>query len=141
MTLEVNEAQQERITEHSRASIGSLSLLGEPIIVISPSAQGRRLVDGDFIPSDAAPPAASPSMAAPVSAGVEEATKLIQDIRAGKGTVGKLMTDEALYREFNALLGVGRRGDRRHQPRPGDARQAGPRRRGLPAAERGARRI
>ncbi len=34
-------------------------------------------------------------MAAPVAAGVEEATKLIQDIRAGKGTVGKLMTDDA----------------------------------------------
>ena len=49
VTLEVNEAQQERITEHSRASIGSLSLLGEPIIVISPSAEGRRLVDGDVI--------------------------------------------------------------------------------------------
>jgi phospholipid/cholesterol/gamma-HCH transport system substrate-binding protein len=104
VTLEVNEAQQERITDHSRASIGSLSLLGEPIIIVSPSSQGRRLADGDYIPSE---PAAGgiASMAGPVQAGVEEATKLIQDIRSGKGTVGKLMTDEALYREFNALIG------------------------------------
>ena len=104
VTLEVNESHQERITEQSRASIGSLSLLGEPIIVISPSSQGRRLVNGDYIQSE---PAAGgiASMAGPVQAGVEEATRLLQDIRAGKGTVGKLMTDEALYREFNALLG------------------------------------
>ena len=46
------------------------------------------------------------SLAGPVQAGVEEATALLQDIRAGKGTVGKLMTDDALYREFNALLGA-----------------------------------
>jgi phospholipid/cholesterol/gamma-HCH transport system substrate-binding protein len=104
VTLEVNEAQQERITEQSRASIGSLSLLGEPIIVISPSSQGRRLVDGDFIQSEAAATGIA-GLAQPVQVGVEELTSLIRDIRAGKGTVGKLMTDEAVYREFNALLG------------------------------------
>ena len=105
VTLEVNEAQQERITEHSRASIGSLSLLGEPIIVVSPSAEGRRLVDGDFLPAEGAVPGLG-SIAGPVQAGVQEATRLLQDIRAGKGTVGKLFTDEAVYREFNALIGA-----------------------------------
>jgi phospholipid/cholesterol/gamma-HCH transport system substrate-binding protein len=104
VTLEVNEAQQERITENSRASIGSLSLLGEPIIVISPSSQGKRLVDGDYIQSEAAAGGIA-SLAAPVQEGVQEATALIRDIRAGKGTVGKLVTDEAVYREFSALLG------------------------------------
>ena len=105
VTLEVNEAQQERITENSRASIVSLSLLGEPIIVISPSAEGRRLVDGDFIQGGGAVPGIG-SLAEPAQAGIEEATRLLQDIRAGKGTVGKLFTDEALYQEFNALIGA-----------------------------------
>lgn len=105
MTLEVNEDHQERITEQSRASIGALSLLGEPIIIISPSNQGRHLVDGDYIQSTGSAPGIA-TMAGPVQAGVEEATKLLQDIRAGKGTVGKLMTDEEVYREFNALLGA-----------------------------------
>lgn len=105
VTLEVNEAQQERITEQSRASIGSLSLLGEPLIVISPSNAGRRLVDGDYIQSEGAAPGIA-SMAGPVQASVEEATRLLQDIRAGKGTVGKLFTDDSAYREFNALLGA-----------------------------------
>lgn len=105
VTLEVNEAQQSRITEQSRASIGSLSLLGEPIIVISPSAAGQPLQDGAYIPSDEMAPGIA-SLAGPVQAGVEEATALLQDIRSGKGTVGKLMTDEGLYREFTALLGA-----------------------------------
>jgi phospholipid/cholesterol/gamma-HCH transport system substrate-binding protein len=104
VTLEVNEDHQQRITENSRASIGSLSLLGEPIIVISPSSEGRRLADGDYIQSE---PAAGgiASLAEPVQEGVQAATRLIQDIRAGRGTVGKLVTDESLYREFTALLG------------------------------------
>ena len=36
VAVEVNEEQQSRITDQSRASIGSLSLLGEPTIEISP---------------------------------------------------------------------------------------------------------
>lgn len=104
VTLEVNEDHQQRITENSRASIGSLSLLGEPIIVVSPSSEGRRLQDGDYIQSE---PAAGgiASLAEPVQEGVQAATRLIQDIRSGQGTVGKLVTDEGLYREFTALLG------------------------------------
>src|SRR5215210_2608762 len=50
VTLEVNEDNKPRVTEQSRASIGSLSLLGEPIIEISPSSQGRQLQEGDFLP-------------------------------------------------------------------------------------------
>jgi phospholipid/cholesterol/gamma-HCH transport system substrate-binding protein len=104
VTLEVNDAQKERITDQSRASIGSLSLLGEPLIVISPSSQGRPLEDGDYIQS--APPAAGiAGVAQPAQESLVELTGLLQDIRAGKGTMGKLMTDEALYAEFNALLG------------------------------------
>lgn len=103
LTLEVNESMQERITEHSRASIGSLSLLGEPIIEISPSGEGRRLVDGDFIQSSRAAGQIS-DMAAAASQGLEQMTLLMQDIRGGKGTVGKLFTEEALYREMSALV-------------------------------------
>ena len=103
LKLEVNESMQERITEQSRASIGSLSLLGEPIIEISPSGEGRRLQDGDFIPS--APAAGSiAGMATSASAGLDQLTALIQDMRNGRGTMGKLFTDEALYREMNALI-------------------------------------
>jgi phospholipid/cholesterol/gamma-HCH transport system substrate-binding protein len=102
VTVEINEEHQSRITDQSRASIGSLSLLGEPIIEITPSAQGRPLKNGEFIQSE--PSTALADMAGPVKKGVEELTALLNDIRAGKGTVGKLFTDEQLYTEFNALL-------------------------------------
>jgi len=103
ITLEVNEENQARITEQSRASIGSLSLLGEPLIDVSPSSQGRKLQDGDFIQSTATSGDIA-SMSASATQGLEQATLLMQDIRAGKGTMGKLFTDEQAYREFNALL-------------------------------------
>ena len=42
VALEVKKENQSRITTESRASIGSLSLLGEPVIDISPSRRARR---------------------------------------------------------------------------------------------------
>ena len=101
--LKVNEEHRARITTESRASIGSLSLLGEPIIDISPSTQGKPLQDGEFIPS-----ARSPGQLADVAEGatqsLQQVTALLQDIRSGKGTVGKLFTDDQVYKEVNDLI-------------------------------------
>jgi phospholipid/cholesterol/gamma-HCH transport system substrate-binding protein len=103
ITLGVNKENIGRITDHSRASIGSLSLLGEPIIEISPSTQGTPLKDGDNIQT-----ARAAGQIGDVAAGatdtLEQATGLIKEIRAGKGTVGKLFTDDQVYTEFNAFV-------------------------------------
>jgi len=53
--LEVKKGNEERITSNSRAAIGSLSLLGEPVIDISPSTTGTPLKDGDYIQAGRAP--------------------------------------------------------------------------------------
>ena len=45
-------------------------------------------------------------MATQASAGIEQLTGLITDLRAGKGTAGKLMTDDVLYQEMTALVGA-----------------------------------
>src|SRR5215208_2595659 len=103
ITLEVNEENKSRITHQSRASIGSLSLLGEPIIEISPSAQGTPLKDGDFIQS-ARTPGQIADVAENATLTLEEATGLIKEIRAGKGTIGKLFADDQMYREVNQLV-------------------------------------
>ena len=103
LTLEVNEENQSRITDQSRASIGSLSLLGEPIIEISPASQGTPLKDGDFIQSTRSRGQIG-EVAASASEGLEQVTALIKEIREGKGTVGKLFTDDQMYREMNALV-------------------------------------
>jgi phospholipid/cholesterol/gamma-HCH transport system substrate-binding protein len=103
VTLAVKKEMQQRITTDSRASIGSLSLLGEPIIEISPATTGTPLKDGDFLPPGKGQ-AASSDVASSASASLEQATSLLKDIRQGKGTVGKLFTDDQLYRDVDKFV-------------------------------------
>ncbi len=103
VTLEVKEEMQPRITTDSRASIGALSLLGEPIVDITPATTGTPLKDGEYVQS--VPPR---GQIADVAENAEQllaqANELVRDVREGKGTVGKLFTDDQVYREFNALI-------------------------------------
>jgi len=101
--LSIKKENRSRVTTDSRASIGSMSLLGEPLIDISPASTGTPLKDGETLPS-VKPPVQFNDVAASANSGIVEATALLKDIRGGRGTVGKLFTDEALYREFNALV-------------------------------------
>ncbi len=103
ITFEVNDENKTRITDQSRASIGSLSLLGEPIIEISPATQGTPLKDGDFVQS-ARTPGEFAEVAENASQGLEQATALIKEIRAGKGTVGQLFTNDQMYKEMNQFV-------------------------------------
>jgi phospholipid/cholesterol/gamma-HCH transport system substrate-binding protein len=105
ITLEVNDENKSRITDQSRASIGSLSLLGEPIIEISPATHGTPLKDGDLIPS-VRTPGEFADVAENASQGLEQATALIREIRAGKGTIGQLFTNDQMYKEMNAFVGA-----------------------------------
>ena len=103
VTLEVNEENQQRITTESRASIGSLSLLGEPVIDITPSTQGTPLKDGEFLPAGRAAGQLS-DVAESATQSLEQLAGILSDIRAGKGTVGKLFTDDAVYKEVQGLV-------------------------------------
>jgi phospholipid/cholesterol/gamma-HCH transport system substrate-binding protein len=103
VVLSLRKDMQARVTTDSRASIGSLSLLGEPIIDVTPSATGTSLKDGDFIPPGRAQGQLS-DVATSASAGLEQATGLLKDIRAGKGTVGQFFTDQRLYNDIDAFV-------------------------------------
>ncbi len=100
--LEVKKGNEQRITTDSRASIGSLSLLGEPVIDISPTTTGTPLKDGDYIPAGRAPGQLA-DVADGARESLEQMTAMLKDIRAGKGTVGKLFSDDELYKEITAL--------------------------------------
>lgn len=103
VALEVKDDMQPRITTDSRASIGSLSLLGEPIIDISPQSTGTPLKDGDFLPAGRAPGQLA-DVAESATQSLEQVTGILRDIRAGKGTVGRLFTDDQVYKEVQALV-------------------------------------
>jgi phospholipid/cholesterol/gamma-HCH transport system substrate-binding protein len=91
------------VTANSKASLGSLSLLGEPIVEISAAPGGPPLANNAYIESTGA---GSPmaQLAEKANTSLEQANQLIADIRAGKGTVGKLLVDEAAYDNLNKLL-------------------------------------
>jgi phospholipid/cholesterol/gamma-HCH transport system substrate-binding protein len=101
--LEVKKGNEQRITTDSRASIGSLSLLGEPVIDVSPSTTGTPLKHGDYIPAGRTP-GQLPDVAESARTSLDNVTAILQDIRAGKGTVGKVFSDDQLYKEITAFV-------------------------------------
>ena len=103
MLLELREDMQERVRTTSRATIGSVSLLGEGAVDINASTTGQPIPEWGYVPSDAPPPQLA-DVTAQANRGIAEITALMQDIRAGKGTVGKLMTDEQLYVELRQFI-------------------------------------
>lgn len=107
MLLELHEDMQERVRTTSRATIGSVSLLGEGAVDITASTAGQPIPEWGYVPSDAPPPQLA-DVTAQANRGIAEITLLMQDIRAGKGTVGKLMTDEQLYRDLQEFTSAAR---------------------------------
>ncbi len=103
VTLEINKEQRSRITTGSTAKVGSVSLLGQGAVDITPSSSGTPIPDWGYIPA-AASPAALSDVTDQASRGLQEITGLVQDVRAGRGTVGKLMTDDQLYRELRTFV-------------------------------------
>jgi phospholipid/cholesterol/gamma-HCH transport system substrate-binding protein len=107
MALELHEDMQDKVRTTSRATIGSVSLLGEGAVDISASTIGQPIPEWGYIPSDPAP-AQMADVTAQASKGITQLTGLIEDMRAGKGTVGKLMTDEQLYAELRQFTSAAR---------------------------------
>ena len=107
MTLELNEEMQDKVRTMSRATIGSVSLLGEGAVDITASTTGQPIPEWGYVPSNP-PPAQLADVTAQANRGITELTALIQDVRAGKGTMGKLMTDEQLYAELRQFTAAAR---------------------------------
>ena len=104
VVMKVSKDMRERIRTDSRASIGSLSLLGAPVIDISPGKTGTPVADWGYVPSRR-PYGQLSDVAEGATRSLEEATRLLQDLRRGRGTVGKLFSDDQLYKDLAALVG------------------------------------
>ncbi len=99
VAFDVHDRMREQITTQSRASLGSVSLLGESAVDITPSTEGDPIPAGGYVTSERARGQIA-DVAEQATAGIEAITGLVEDLRAGRGTVGRLMTDEALYEEL-----------------------------------------
>jgi phospholipid/cholesterol/gamma-HCH transport system substrate-binding protein len=107
VVFEVSTDVRRLITTESEATMGSLSLLGEPIIDLKASERGTPLPNWSYVP--ASQRTAFGDLTTNASQTLEEAGRVLADVRAGRGSVGKLFTDQELYdelRQFAASAAV-----------------------------------
>jgi phospholipid/cholesterol/gamma-HCH transport system substrate-binding protein len=107
VTFEVHESMGRQISTASRATLGSVSLLGESAVDITPSAEGEPIPEWGYVPSSPARGQLA-DVAEQATQGIESLTALIEDMRTGRGTVGRLMTDDALYEEIRGFAAAAR---------------------------------
>ena len=103
VVFQVNKAYQNRITTDSVAKLGSVSLLGESAVDITPASTGTPIPEWGFVPQGK-PAAQLSDITDQANQGITELTGLIHDLRSGRGTAGKLLTDEDLYRQLNGFV-------------------------------------
>jgi phospholipid/cholesterol/gamma-HCH transport system substrate-binding protein len=101
--FQVNREVQDKITNQSRATIGSVSLLGEGAIDITLATRGTPIPPWGYVPSGKAAAALS-DVTTQASEGIGELTGLIKDMRDGRGSLGKFMTDQELYNELQRFV-------------------------------------
>ena len=101
--FEVKDEFRPLVTDRSKAVLGSISLLGEGAVDISAGVGGTPIPDWGYVPSGVAEGSIA-QMTTEATSALNEAKQLVTDIRAGKGTIGKLFTDESVYREFDGLV-------------------------------------
>ncbi len=101
----------ERIRSDSTAQQGSPSLLGnEMLINITPgTAVGQPVQDNAVLPSSSSNTVndfatSGTDLAQRLSKLSDEINSIVRDVKDGKGTVGRLFTDEQLYNNLNATI-------------------------------------
>ena len=101
----------ERIRTDSTAQQGSPSLLGnEMLINISPgTALGQPVADYAILPSSSSNTVndfatSGTDLAQRLSKLSDEINGMVRDVKDGKGTVGRLFSDEALYNNLNSTI-------------------------------------
>jgi phospholipid/cholesterol/gamma-HCH transport system substrate-binding protein len=91
------------VTDRSTAVLGTISLLGEGAVDISSGLGGTPVPEWGYVKSGIAEGSIA-QLTTEATAGLNEAKLLVADIRAGKGTVGKLFTDDTVYKEFESFV-------------------------------------
>ena len=103
MVFDVNKKVQERITDKSIAFLGSVSLLGSSAVDITPSTTGTPIPEYGYVPQGRAKGQFA-DIAEQASGTIDEVTGLVHDLRQGKGSAGKLITDDRLYNELQQFV-------------------------------------
>jgi len=102
VTMKLDRQVQPRITTKSEANLGSLGLLGEKAMDITPSTEGQPIEDGGYITAAAEDP--FKGLLTETSESTSHLNRILARMDAGEGTLGKALRDEELY---NRMVDVG----------------------------------
>jgi phospholipid/cholesterol/gamma-HCH transport system substrate-binding protein len=103
MTLELSRSMQPRVRTTSVATIGSVSLLGEGAVDITARTDGDTVPDWGYVrPGPAAAQLAD--VASQATKGMEDLNQILQKLRMGQGTAGRILSDERLYTELTGFI-------------------------------------
>src|SRR3989442_9532701 len=102
VTFEVKKDIRPRITDKSIATLGSISLLGESSVDITPATTGTPIPDYGYVTAGRAKGSLA-DVAGQGTTRVGGIPSLFKDIHAGPGNGGNLITDERLYPELRGF--------------------------------------
>jgi phospholipid/cholesterol/gamma-HCH transport system substrate-binding protein len=105
VVLDIGREHGARITDRSIASLGSVSVLGESAVDITPASDGTPIPEWGYVRSGRSAGTLT-EVATQASAGIAQLTTILEDIRGGRGTVGQLFANDSLYRELSGLVGA-----------------------------------
>jgi len=103
VSMQLSRDVRDRVRTTSVATLGSVSLLGEGAVDISASLEGDIIPEWGYVPSRKSPGQISDAIEQGTRS-LEQATLLLQDVRRGKGTVGRLFTDDQVYRNLQSFV-------------------------------------
>jgi phospholipid/cholesterol/gamma-HCH transport system substrate-binding protein len=108
--IAIDERRKEQVRGDSRARVRTLGLLGDKVVDISPGTLRRSpLEDGDTL--QVTPSLDIEEVMTRAASAVDDVVGLTKDLRtltrslvAGKGTIGQMLTNPALYNQFESTL-------------------------------------
>jgi phospholipid/cholesterol/gamma-HCH transport system substrate-binding protein len=95
VTMRLDSRVKERVTTESRATLGSLGLLGEKAVDITAATLGPPVEDGGYLA--AAPEDPFRGLLTDASSSTAHLRRILSRMDAGEGLIGKALRDEELY--------------------------------------------
>jgi len=98
VSMRLDRRVQGRVTTESRATLGSLGLLGEKAVDISPASGGQSVEDGGYVAAEAEDP--FKGLLSDASESTAHLKRILSRMDAGEGLLGKALRDDELYRRM-----------------------------------------
>jgi len=110
LTLEVEDTMFPSIPNDSKVTVGAENLLGAKLILIKKGTSKTVVTKGGELPSGSTPELDDIQQQASQTIAVMQnvltkAEGIVGQVEAGKGTIGKLLVDEELYKRFLNIAG------------------------------------